>query len=859
MIGDPRPPPMPPRATYRLQLTRDFAFAQAGRLAPYLAALGISHVYLSPILAARSGSRHGYDVVDHDRLAPDLGTEAEFRDMVGAFRRHELGIIVDLVPNHMGVSPENPRWMDVLRTGAEGGNGRFFDIDWQSPHPHLAGKVLLPVLDRPLDAVLGAGEIGFVDEGAGICAAWHDHRLPLAPASFLGSAEALNAAPLEQRRAILERQHWCLAEWQRAATEMNYRRFFAINDLIAIRIDEPGVFEASHGLILRLVEEQAIDGLRIDHIDGLADPRAYLETLADAVRARGREPYILVEKILGEGETLHGAWPIAGSTGYDRLAGIDRLFCDGAGAGTLLRGYRRTTRRQDGLGAQLRAAKQHFLESQYVGEVGRLAHAVHRLAQQRPVLRDRPVAVFEQALSTLIVALPVYRCYVDRHGAQPADHWWLDAAFERAALEDRYLAAFLRDLLSADAATHAELGPEKALDVVMLFQEITGPAMAKGLEDTVFYRYVPLLALNEVGGQPEPVPFGQNAFHSLQQAKRRSHPDELVPGSTHDTKRGEDARSRLLCLTSAPELWAATLERWRGLTGAGSVPGGPVVPGPNVSHYLFQSLLAAWPPRLTLDDQVGLAAFAERLRPAMLKAAREAGERTSWTAPDPAYEADLDAFIAGLLDPHRSPEFLADAAATAERFGRWGALTSLSATLLRLTVPGVPDIFQGSEGWNFAMVDPDNRRPVDFLAAAQRLPSALGTLSDLPSSWHDGTVKTVLIRQVLALRRQLPHLFARGDYVPLPVEGDRADCLIAFSRSDASGSFAVLAPRFWPRLWPAERVAPDWGETSIALPEGVWQEHLTGAPVTAGPEPLRLDVLLHGFPCALLVSAPNEG
>jgi (1->4)-alpha-D-glucan 1-alpha-D-glucosylmutase len=834
---------LPPRATYRLQLRREFTFADAGRLAPYLATLGVSHVYLSPILAARAGSTHGYDVVDHSRLAPDLGTLADFRAMVATFHRHGLGTIVDIVPNHMGTGPENPRWMDLLRWGRAAENAGFFDIDWNPPQPHLAGKVMLPVLDRPLDDILAAGDIEITHDGAGFAAQWRGQAWPITPPSLPGIAPEDGAdvaasyslgSPARLRR-LLASQCWHLADWRLAATETNYRRFFAINDLAAIRVEDPAVFEASHALILQLIEEGAIDGLRIDHIDGLADPKAYLDRLDQAIRARGREPYILVEKILGEGETLPDSWPIAGSTGYDRLAPIDRLFCDGDGADLIIGRYRRATGRKRSPYDLVLAAKRHFLKAEYASEINRLARAAKRLAGAEAILPDRPIEAFEHSLRELITGLPVYRSYVDGRGASAMDLWWLDAAFDAAALDDDDLAAFLRGALTTDLA--------------VLFQQISGPAMAKGMEDTVFYQYVPILALNEVGGGADPGPLGIEGFHALNLAKRRTRPDELIAGSTHDTKRGEDARARLLCLTSIPDDYAAALSRWhQPITAAPPL-------GNNEQFYLCQTMLGAWPPGLQPGDAAGLADFAARVRPAMRKAVREAEEHTSWTEPDAGYESILRGFIEILLDPRRSAPFLADFAATAERIGFWGALTSLSATLLRLTSPGIPDLYQGSEGWNLSLVDPDNRRAIDFAAAAARLQAPLPALGDLRSSWHDGAVKTALIRAVLDLRRQYPLLFARGDYEALRACGDQADCLVAFMRTGPEGRVIVLAPRFWPRLWPEEAETPRWGDTRIALPPGQYRDPLTGAEISIAPQTeCRVAELLGGFPCAVLVT-----
>jgi (1->4)-alpha-D-glucan 1-alpha-D-glucosylmutase len=835
---------MPPRATYRLQLTAKFTFADAAGVASYLAGLGISHVYLSPILAARSGSPHGYDVVDHHRLAPDLGTLADFRNMVSVFRRHALGIIVDLVPNHMATGAENRRWMDVLRWGQAAASANFFDIDWNPPQPHLVGKVMLPVLDRPLDALLAAREIRIMHDSDGFTARWRGQVWPLTPPSLpvvagpeaVRIANELTEGPPDRLRRLLNRQHWYLAEWRRAAVEINYRRFFAINDLIAIRVEDATVFADSHRLMLRLVEEGSIDGLRIDHIDGLADPKAYLERLDRAIRHRGREPYILVEKILAEGETLPGSWPVAGTTGYDRLGIIDRLFCDEAGASSLIDRYRRTTGRIQSPAELIRTAKRRFLETEYRSEISRLARAVHRGAAARPELRERPGAAFEQELREIIAVLPVYRCYIDRDGAGAEDRRWLDAAFEAADLADRELAAFLHTVLA---------GRSGCLGLVTLFQQISGPAMAKGLEDTAFYQYVPLLALNEVGGATDARPLRADTFHAINEAKLRTRPDELIAGSTHDTKRGEDARARLLCTSSADTPWHAALSRWCRCPHPAQIDANDI-------YYLFQTMLGAWPPGLSPDDAAGLAAFTARLQPALLKAVREAKDKTDWTDPDPAYEAALRDFIDELLDAGRSGSFLTDFAATADRFGFWGALTSLSATLLRLTIPGIPDLFQGSEAWNLTLVDPDSRRPVDFAAAAARLH---GSLPPLASSWHDGAVKTFVIRRVLELRRRHPRLFARGNYEPLHACGVRSDCLIAFRRFGGEGSIIVLAPRFWPRLWPAAARAPRWHNTRIALPAGRYRNHLTGAiyEIATGSEQ-RVGDLLARFPCGLLVS-----
>ncbi|MDB5360630.1 MAG: glgY [Rhodospirillales bacterium] len=869
----------PPRATYRLQLTRDFTFAQTAARAPFLARLGISHAYLSPILTARPGSTHGYDVTDHAQINPELGGEDGYRALVHALRREGLGIIVDIVPNHMGIGPGNRRWMDLLRWGSSSASSQFFDIDWHPPQPELVDKVLLPFLGGDPNDLVAAGEIRLVFGGDGFTVQYHDHIWPVTPTSVgpileyaasgtpellplardfasldalarstaaLGTRAELLAAELAGRRechpaieaavaawngsgrhrlmALLDRQCWRLADWHQASDSINYRRFFAINDLIAIRAERSEVFEASHALILDLVGDGLIDGLRIDHIDGLADPKTYLDRLAAAIAARGRHPYILVEKILGADESLPPAWPVAGTTGYDRLGPIDRLFCDPAGAEPIIRHYCRLTGRPSDPTDMVRAAKRGFLETEFTAEMTRLAHALHHLAADA-----WPVLTIRAAVIATISHLTVYRTYFDGLPIADQDRARIMAAIEAAAIEPPALARFLDEVLTGD------MPGESAHAAAVLFQQLSGPAMAKGLEDTVFFQHVPLLALNEVGGEPGATALSIAAFHELNQTKQRLRPDEMIAGSTHDTKRGEDARARLLCLTSVADLWQDQLDAW--LTNT-------IAPRPNDAIYYYQTVIGAWPPGLATDDAAGLAAFTARVRPALLKAAREAKELTSWNEPDTDYEARLDRFVSAAMP--------IDVARFCETIGFWGALTSLSATLLRLTTPGVPDLYQGSDGWNLSMVDPDNRRPADAAAADRRLAAGRVGLGKLRAHWHDGAVKSFLIRRVLALRRGRPPLLAQGRYQPLAIDGAQADLLIGFAR-EGEGRAIVLAPRFWPRLWPVEAAAPQWGDTSISLANGAYRNILTGDRLTVDGA-LPVGDLLGDFPVGLLVA-----
>ena len=869
----------PPRATYRLQLTRDFTFADAAAQAPFLARLGVSHAYLSPILTARPGSSHGYDVTDHAEINPELGGEDGYQALVGALRREGLGVIVDIVPNHMGIGTGNRRWLDLLRWGRASANADFFDIDWHPPQPALTDKVLLPFLaGEPADLV-AAGEItlGFGTDGFAV--RYHDHRWPVTPTSvgpileyaaagapelrplardftaldalaqaagaLRSRADQLMAELMDRREShpaiqaavaawngsgrhrltqLLDRQCWRLADWHKASDQINYRRFFAINDLIAIRAERREVFEASHDLILDLVGDGLIDGLRIDHIDGLADPKTYLDRLASAMTERGRHPYILVEKILGAGETLPMAWTAAGTTGYDRLGPIDRLFCDPAGAEPIVRHYCRLTGRPADPNAMLPAAKQRFLETEFAAEMTRLAQALHWIAADA-----WPIETLRAAVIATIGALKVYRTYVDGTPIAEDGRARILAAIAAAGTDAPALGHFLGEVLTGD------MPGEPAHGVAVLFQQLSGPAMAKGLEDTVFFQHVPLLALNEVGGEPGATALSIADFHDLNQTKQRMRPDEMIAGSTHDTKRGEDARARLLCLTSIGDQWQDQLDAWLTHTTA---------PRPNDAIYYYQTVIGAWPPGLAMGDAEALAAFNARVGPALLKAAREAKEMTGWNEPDAAYEDRLQRFVTAVMPRDLGP--------FCETVGFWGALTSLSATLLRLTTPGVPDLYQGSDGWNLSMVDPDNRRPVDFPAAERRLDAARVGLANLARRWHDGAVKSFLIRRVLAFRHEHPALFNDGRYQPLMIDGAQADLLVGFAR-EGDGHAIVLAPRFWPQLWPDTAGLPQWGDTSLTLPGGTYRNILTDARLTIDGA-LPVGDLLGDFPVGLLVA-----
>ncbi|SMF57397.1 maltooligosyl trehalose synthase [Tistlia consotensis] len=888
-----------PRATYRLQFREGMDFARAAALAPYWRQLGISHLYASPVFAAAAGSTHGYDVTDFNRIEPALGGEAGLRALAGALRREGLGLILDFVPNHMSATPDNPWWAELLEWGEASPTATFFDIDW------AADKLLIPTLGAPYAEVLEAGELAFGLETATgrLLLRYHETALPLNPpsaatllarsgdatlqglASPLASAlpesvEALRAdlrrrltepgvpeafratlAALSQDRelvhAVHEAQVWRLVHWRAARDSLTYRRFFEITGLIGVRVEEPAVFDAVHGLLLRLVEEGLVQGLRLDHVDGLADPRSYLERLAAALPDG---TYLVVEKILEDGETLPAAWPVAGTTGYEFIAALAAGLCDQAGLAALGEAYEAFVGRPLDLEDEVAAAKRQILTENLAAELATLVRQAAELAQRRLATRDFGEDSLRRAIIALVLAFPVYRSYVDEAGAGETDRRLIAGVAERAKqrpdVEEPRTVDFVVSLLLLEVEPEDS---EDALRFTTRFQQTTGPIMAKALEDTVFYRQHRLIALNEVSGDPGLAEASAEAFHRAMLERRARQPHGLSATATHDTKRGEDARARLYALSEAPALWARAVGRWSTLNARlrSAVDEGPV-PEPETEWLIYQTLLGAWPADLEPDDGAGLAALSDRITAFLEKALREAKLRTRWTAPDEPYEAAVRAFAEGLLDASE-PTFLQDFVATTEPFRRAGAVNSLSQSLLKLTAPGIPDLYQGTEGWDLSLVDPDNRRPVAFGTLDARL-EGLGErpLAELLADWRSGAIKQRVLQAGLAWRRARPQLFAEGDYGALRVVGAEADRVIAFARRHRDRAAVVVVPRrplglLHPEL-PAIPAAA-WGDTAILLPEALqgrrFVDALSGA-ARQGAGSLPLRDLLDPLPLAAL-------
>lgn len=928
-----------PAATYRLQFHAGFTFDDAVAALPTLAALGVSDVYASPILKARAGSLHGYDITDHNALNPELGGADGYARLVEALRAHGMGLILDVVPNHMGIGQaDNDWWLDVLEWGEASPYATFFDIDWTPAKAELKDKVLLPVLGDHYGAVLEQGHLKLAfDAAKGAFDVWYwDHRFPVAPsvyAAILAQAleigtsadlEALTASFRELRRRgrtrrsellrrgkgtalkdrlaalasttpevadlldravgrfngtpgkattfrplhrLLEDQNYRLAFWRVASDEINYRRFFQINDLAGLRVEEPEVFDATHALTLDLVAEGTVTGLRIDHIDGLFAPRHYLHRLqqkACAAACQDTPFYILVEKILGPHESLRDGWPVAGTTGYDFMIQVNGMFIDPAGEKPLTRLYRRL------LGGTLPdfeevvyEGKRLVMGQELAAELRVLANGMERVLEQDWYSRDFTTANLHIALREVVACFPVYRTYVNREGTAPEDVRDIDWAIARArrtrATADPSIYSVVRRLLTSEYGRVKErrrLLPE-VIRLGRKFQQYTGPVMAKGVEDTAFYRYNRLVSLNEVGGHPSA--FGQSvsAFHRQNQDRLRHSPAGMLATATHDHKRGEDARARITALSEMAAEWDKRVRRWMTLNRrARRIIDDATAPHPNDEYLFYQALVGVWPLDGVTDGLV------ERLTGFMIKALREAKLRTSWTAPDEQYEQAVEQFVSRVLDTQRANPFLADFTAFRATVAPAGMLNGLGQVVLKHVSPGVPDTYQGTELWDNSLVDPDNRRPVDYAHRKALLDSLPENAADLLADWTSGAIKLHLVRALLHHRRAYSDLFTVGAYLPLDPEGRRADHLIALARNDETGNWLIACvPRLTVRLrtednpWPLGEAV--WGKTRLPLPDGAptrWRNLLTGEDVMTEGNVLMAADALRTLPLAVLVA-----
>jgi (1->4)-alpha-D-glucan 1-alpha-D-glucosylmutase len=946
--------PRIPRCTYRLQFNRQFTFGQARELVPYLHALGISDAYASPYFQASPESLHGYDITDHNKLNAAIGTRDEFNAWVSDLHAHQMGQVLDFVPNHMGVAESlNQWWMDVLENGPSSVYAPYFDIDWHPLKADLHDKVLLPILGDQYGRVLERGELQLHFADGIFFLKYFDHEFPIAPGTYrfvlaralekladfkeedfyaelqslLTALEylpkrtetdperiALRAREKEVIKRRLERrceeapevrkaieqsvtemngrsgdarsfdaldellnaQSYRLAFWRVAAEEINYRRFFDVNNLAAIRMEIPEVFDATHQLLLELVGTGAVTGLRIDHPDGLYLPREYFEKLqrrcAEALKIPapkdGRTIYMVVEKILSGGEALPRDWPVHGTTGYDFGKDVTQLLVNSAAENEITTAFRRFVGHSMHFGHLVYAKKRQVMRLSLANDVAVLGNMVDRLSEQNRWFRDFTLQALARAVRETIACFPVYRTYItpdapvreeDRQVVERA----ISSAKRRNPGIEESVFNFLRDILLLRFPEGLdEQGRSEHAQFVLKFQQSTGPITAKGLEDTVFYIFNRLAGLNEVGGEPQQFGISPEVFHQRNEERRRDWPATMLTTSTHDTKRSEDVRARMIAISEFPDVWRRSLNRWRTVNRRWKQRLDEMeAPDANEEYLLYQTLLGTW-----AIDHAGVPAsrasadYIERIQNYMAKALNEAKLNTSWVQPNEAWLSAMNDFVSKLLDPSAKNKFLPLFLPVAEEIARIGAVNSLTQTLLKLTAPGVPDIYQGHETWDFSLVDPDNRRPVDFKLRQEMLDSLSKVQpAELLQHWPDGRIKMFLTQRLLRFRRDHPDIFRDGNYRSIGASGTFANCAISFVREHDNKWVVVIAPRLVTRLgFPP--TGEKWQDTALELPELLPLETahdiFTGRKVTIGNRRINLGEALSALPFAALTNLP---
>lgn len=926
------------RATIRLQFHKDFTLDDAVPLVSYFAKLGISHIYASPLLTARPGSMHGYDVVDPTRINPELGGEPALERLVNELRSHRMGLILDIVSNHMAVGGNaNPWWLDVMEWGPMSPYASFFDIQWASQDPLMHGQLLVPFLRTDYGEVLASGEIELhfdATEGA-FFTSHYDHRFPLYPPTYAAllhatddpllteigdkfaalentagawkTAQALRRelserAHTEQmhdaiKRAmasfdpgtetgkaklhrLLERQHYRLASWRTASDDINWRRFFDINELGGLRVENPEVFEATHAKIFELVEKGWINGLRIDHVDGLANPRAYCRKLRRRVDALlgerpaeliGEQFPIFVEKIIGEGETLPTDWGVTGTTGYEFMNQVSLLQHDPRGEAPLTVFWTELSERPADFMEEVYEAKKLVLAGSLAGDLETVANGLLQIARQDIDTRDLTLGSIRRALTELVAHFPVYRTYAGACGRSSEDRRFFEMAYEGAREEllesDWPILDKLDQWLGGQPLKDVPPGNERRMRRKMLarFQQLTSPAAAKAVEDTACYRAGVLLSRYDVGYDPQHFSAPIQAFHEECLARLDKFSGNLLTTATHDNKRGEDTRARLAVLSERAEWYVQQVRRWQEMAAPlrQELADG-IAPNPADESILYQTLLGTWSPDLQRDDMQTLQNYRDRLIGWQEKALREAKLKSSWTAPNEPYETACREFLSTLLTTDQGRALREEIAAAAQSLAPAGALNSLTQALLRMTVPGVPDLYQGTEFWDFSLVDPDNRRPVDFPPRQQSL-TEVPDKSELVEHWQDARVKQWLIRGVLSVRNVQPQIFSRGAYIPLEVEGEHADKVIAFARRYEGDYMIIVAPVRAAALLEECDVplvpAQQWGDTRVRLPSPLNENTLTGIFSSRDIQPkggcVAVADVLADYPVNLLCSTPH--
>ena len=950
-----------PRATYRLQLNRDFTFNQAKEIVPYLAELGISHCYISPCLKARPGSLHGYDIVDHNSLNPEIGSAEDFDGFVAGLHEHDMGLILDIVPNHMGVmGSDNAWWLDVLENGEASPYACFFDIDWRPLKDELHGKVLVPVLHDHYGAVLESGELKVVfhPERGEFDICYRSHRFPVNPrvyprilehavsrlAAKLGehnsdvlefqslitsfghlparqevssdgaiernrdkeihkrrlaevcarapevaaaineAVDLINGTPadpasFEELHELIKVQAFRLANWRVAADDINYRRFFDTNDLAGLCMENETVFEVTHRLILKFVADGKVDGLRIDHPDGLYDPAQYFERLRHSIavavnNSENESRYVVIEKILTGLERLPAEWPVCGTTGYDFANLVNGLFVDPAAGTRFERIYRNFTGDEIDFDDLAYRCRKLIIRVALASELNVLAHQLTRIALSKRHTCDFTLNSLREALTEVVASFPVYRTYISLSGVSQIDLGYIRIAVEsaksRSPAADTSVFDFIREVLLTRIAEGHDAAYRNAVTAfAMKFQQFTSPVMAKGLEDTVFYRYHRLISLNDVGGDIRRFGITTAEFHIANRERLRDWPHTMLATSTHDSKRSEDVRARINVLSEIPALWRLRVRDWKRFNrGHRSVVHDRPAPSPNDEYLLYQTLVGVWPTSPSSDEN-DRKAFSDRIENYMLKAIRESKQNTSWINQNTAYENAVSSFVKALLNPSARNRFLRDFVLFQRLVARIGFWNSLSQTLLKLTSPGVPDIYQGNDLRDFSLVDPDNRRPVDYshrrevfesIRSWGRNPDAT-SVRRLLENPEDGGLKLYLIWKTLCLRKQWPDIFERGEYLPVTVQGSRADHVVAFVRKSGQEGVLVVVPRLVAPLVGDSNLPPIgpsvWEDTHILVPFcdscEKYRNAFTGEVVDLPKSDAKIAVseLLAHFPAAL--------
>lgn len=862
-----------PRATARLQFHRGFTLDDATALVGYYQSLGISHLYASPVLTARLGSTHGYDIADPTRVNPELGGDAALRRLAARLREAGMGLIIDIVPNHMSAGPENPWWQDVFEFGADSRYAAWFDIDWQSSDTALKGKILAPYLGQPYGEALRSGDLRLARDEAGgkLYIHYFSHRFPLAPYTYddvlRGGDEADELARFscvtEEGAAamheLLERQHYRLTWWRNAAEEINWRRFFEVSDLAGVRVEDEEVFDAVHEHVFRLYAEGLIDGVRVDHVDGLADPAGYCRRLRTRLNALNEkrpagvpngEPWIVLEKILESHEELRPEWKADGTTGYEFMNQVGALLHQPAGEAPLTALWKKVTGEENSFENEVKSARAQLLAQNFVGELDSLSRYLLALARNDLKTRDFSLAAISRVLRELLLHFPVYRTYVVENGRDAVDELVFETAMAGARRGLRKADHVLLDVISGWLGGAAIDKQDEQARVLMWraltkFQQLTPPLAAKSVEDTAFYRYGRLLSRNEVGADPGQFSLSLADFHAICQARLVRFPHTMLATATHDHKRGEDVRARLMVLAEIPQRWENTVLRWMSLNG---LPGLKARPCPADELMLYQTLVGAWPLDLAADDSEGIRGFITRVGEWLTKAVREAKRHSDWAMPDQAYETACQDFLLKIFDERINRVFIDEVVGFVHEIALPGALNGLSQTLLRLTTPGVPDLYQGTELWDFSLVDPDNRRPVDFgvrdtmLAFCRDAVTQNGNnslqignnaISQLSREWKNGAIKQAVVFLALQMRSRYPTLFDAAHHVPVPVVGGLADHVIAFVRHDAQQAMLVITLRYPATLGLGEGgskegsgsdvvgsfgvPAQGWGDTAVLL------------------------------------------